>query len=125
MYPGDVGGCLGPALNLELAQDARDVVLHGLVREMDRLGDLPVGVALRHQVEDVLLLGGESSKSGVPVVDPRTAQAFEDPPGDRRVQEALAGGDLADHIDEVVAADLLQDVGGRSRHDRVEQGLVV
>ena len=42
-----------------------------------------------------------------------------------RVEQRLARGDAADGVDEVVAPDLLEQVAGRARHDRVEQRLVV
>ena len=41
------------------------------------------------------------------------------------VEQRLARRHLADRVDEVVAADLLEDVAGGAGHDRVEQGLVV
>ena len=45
--------------------------------------------------------------------------------GDRRVQRRLAGGHAAHRVDEVVAAHLLEDVAGRTGHDRGEQRVVV
>jgi hypothetical protein len=39
---------------VQLAQDVLDVVLHGLDRDDEVLGDLPVGVALGDQLEDLL-----------------------------------------------------------------------
>ena len=53
------------------------------------------------------------------------AQAVQHALGDRRVEQALAGPDGPDGPDQLVAADLLEDVAGRPGHDRGEQGLVV
>ncbi len=54
--PREVGGRLGAASDLELRQDARDVVLHGLLGEVELLADLLVGLAVGHERQDPLLL---------------------------------------------------------------------
>ena len=56
---GGVDGGFGAAGHLELAQQAGDVVLHRVLGEEHRLGDLLVGLALRDEVEDARLLGRE------------------------------------------------------------------
>ena len=55
----------------------------------------------------------------------RVAQPLEHPGGRQRVEQRLAGGDAADAVDEVGAADLLEHVARGAGHDRVEQRLVV
>ena len=45
--------------------------------------------------------------------------------GVRRVEQRLAVGDLPDHVEEVVAHDLLEHIARRPGHDRGEQRLVV
>ncbi len=55
----------------------------------------------------------------------RLPQPLEHPAGQRRVEERLAAADAAHAVDEVGAADLLQDVAGGAGHDGAEQGLVV
>src|SRR5581483_2907434 len=56
---GEVRGRLCPAGDLELGQDARDVVLHGLLCQVELVADLLVGLAVGDGGEDSLLLRGE------------------------------------------------------------------
>src|SRR6266545_4473122 len=46
---GGVGGGFRPPAHPELRQQVRHVVLHGLLGQEDRFGDLPVGVTLGDQ----------------------------------------------------------------------------
>ncbi len=50
---------------------------------------------------------------------------LEDSLRDRRVEQRLATGDAADRVDEVPAADLLENVPRGASHDRREQRLLV
>ena len=59
---GQVGGGFGAAGDLELGQDAGDVVLDRLLGQAELAGDLAVGAALGDQGEDALLLGGEAGQ---------------------------------------------------------------
>ena len=86
------------------------------------LADLAVGHALGDQVEDPPLLVGEA---GERVRLGRVAEPLEDLGGERRVEERLAASDAAHAVDEVGAADLLEDVAGGAGHDRAEERLVV
>ena len=51
---GQVGGGLGAAGDLELGQDAGDVVLDRLLGQVELLADLLVGPAGRYQFQDPL-----------------------------------------------------------------------
>ena len=53
------------------------------------------------------------------------AQPLEHTSGDRGIEQVLTGGDPPDRVDEVVRADLLQQVASRAGEDRLEQRLVV
>src|SRR5205807_10227399 len=53
---GHVGGGLGPAADLELGEDGRDVVLDRLLGQLEADPDLAVGVALGDHRQDPLLL---------------------------------------------------------------------
>src|SRR5829696_5952025 len=54
---GQVGSRLGPARDLELGQDAGDVVLDRLLGQVEFLTDLLVGPAGRDQLQDAFFLG--------------------------------------------------------------------
>ena len=56
---GDERRRLRAPLEVELREDAADVVLDGLVRQEDLGGDLLVRLALGHEEQDLALLGGE------------------------------------------------------------------
>ena len=100
-----------------------DVVLHGLLGEEEPLADLAVGQPLGDQGQDLALpLGQRAELVGASA---RRAQPLQHPRGHGRVEQRLAGGDPADRVDQVGAADLLQHVAGGARHDRGEQRLVV
>src|SRR5271165_4761990 len=73
-----VNGGLGAARDLELAEQAGDVVLHCVLREEHRLGDLLVRPAFRDEIQDPRLLGREGRdrrinlrRVGNPVDHPR------------------------------------------------------
>jgi hypothetical protein len=53
------------------------------------------------------------------------AQPLQDPGGRHRVEQRLAGRHVPYGTQQFVAPDGLQDVPGGTRHDRVEEGLVV
>src|SRR6266511_563497 len=122
---GQVRRCLGPTGHLELRQDARHVVLHGLLGEMELLADLPVGLAVRDEGQDPLLLGGQPGQALVAHQVLALAEAVQDGRGDREVEQALAISDGPDGPDQLAGLDLLEDVPGGPGHDRGEQRLVV
>src|SRR5205814_363483 len=53
------------------------------------------------------------------------ADPVQDAGGDGGIEQGLAVGDPAHGVDEIGAADLLEDVAGGAGHDGGEQGLVV
>ena len=62
-------------VEVELAQDVADVVLHRLRRDVQLLADLPVGVAPGHVLEDLALpLGQGLDSSGLPAQPAEFAQ---------------------------------------------------
>ena len=61
---GGEDGRLGPTRELELAQQARDVVLHRVLREEHRLGDLFVRLAVGDELQDPRFLGREADMDG-------------------------------------------------------------
>ena len=90
---------------------------------MDLLGDLTVGQAVGDQPQDVALLRTEAREELVLRLS--VAEAFDHPGCHRRIEERSSGGDGPHGLDDVSAFDLLEDVPGRARHDRLEQCLVV
>ncbi len=65
-------------------------------------------------------------QAGQPRVDLRPLpQPFQDAIRQRGIEQGLARAGATDRLDEIEAAHLLQDVAGRSRHDRGDQRLVV
>ena len=118
-----VDGRFGAPGHAELGEHGGHVVLDRLLGEVQTVGDLAVGQALGEQLEDLALLGAQA---GDAFVLPRSvADALEDPCRDRRVEQALPGGDPANGVDEVGRPDLLQHVAGGAGHDGVEQRFVV
>src|SRR6266545_3149463 len=122
---GQVRGGLGPAGHLELRQDARHVVLHGLLGEVELLADLAVGAPVRDQRQDPFLLRRQPGQALVAHQVLALAEAVQDGRGDRGIQQALARADRPDGPDQLAGLDLLEDVSGGPRHDRGEQRLVV
>src|SRR3954453_3562301 len=99
---------------VQLREDARDVLLHGPLGDDERLGDAVVGTALRHMTEDLSLARAECRKRVLPPTAPDEAcddfgiecrAAFPDPT--HAVNEAL---DVRDAVLEQVA-DALRVVG--------------
>ena len=86
-------GRLGAALQAELGEDARDVVLDRLLGEEHPLADLPVGQALGDQREQLELLLGQVGELGRG--RRRMAHPLEHPRGQVRVDQGHAGRHLA------------------------------
>ena len=94
-------------------------VTNRLHRNGQPLADLPVGQAVPDQLQDLAFPRGQP---GQPVVPIRLVPE----PGHRlarraRIQQRPAGGGRPDRADQIGAADLLEHVAGRSRHDRIQQ----
>src|SRR5215469_8885242 len=122
---GQIGGGLGPAAHLQLGEDGRDVVLDRLLGQLQPGADLAVGVSLRDQRQDALLLGRQAGKALVAPQVLALAQALEHGGGAGGVEQALSLTDRADGPDQVAAADLLQDVTTGASHDGSKEGLVI
>jgi hypothetical protein len=60
---GQVGGRLGPAGDLQLGQDAGDIVLDGLLGQVEFLADLLVGPAGGDLLQDPFLLGRQAGEA--------------------------------------------------------------
>src|SRR6266508_59681 len=124
---------LGPVIDGQLAEDRAHVVLDGLLADRQGVGDLLVGHALGDVVEDLHLARGERGEDGRGLlpIDGQLAEFLEDPAGDRRlgedlvVDQVLAQEDTPDDRDQVVRTDVLEDEGGGTRLDRIEQGVLV
>ena len=115
---------LGPALEPELGEDARHVVLDRLLGQEHPLADLAVGQALG-DVGRGSCAPGRSARPARGSCSGPLRTPVQHPRGDGRVEQRLPGGDLADRVDQVGAPDLLEHVAGRAGHDRGEQRLVV
>lgn len=115
---------LGARFEPQLGQEARDVVLHRLLRQVQAPGDLTVREALRDEVEHTLLLVGERGQLGAQH-DVLAGQARADAVGVLPLEQRLTCGDAFDRLDEVGAAHLLENIAARTREDRREEGLVV
>src|ERR1022692_1838307 len=57
--PGHERGHLRAAREIELHEDVADVVLHGLLSEVNLLADLAIGHPLGNQADDAPLLGSQ------------------------------------------------------------------
>jgi len=124
MPPGSHDRRLGAPLQAEFRQQVGHVVLHRLLGQEHPLADLPVGQAFADQLQHPPLLVGQGRQR---IVLPHRALPYpvEHPGGRPRVQQRLSTGDGPDRADQVGPADLLEHVPGGTRHDRVEQRLVV
>jgi len=81
---------------VELHEDAGDVLLDRAGGDHQRLGDAGVGPALRHEAEHLAFLGGEpGQRVGVPA-------AGEQLPYDLGVECGSARGDAPGRLDELV-----------------------
>ena len=95
------GDGLRPAGDTELAQDVLDVDVHGVLRELERHGDLPVAAPLQHVLQDLALARGEVAVRDV------VGELAADLGGD----VALAGVHGADRLQQLAARRALADVG--------------
>ena len=87
-------GCLGASGHLQLHQDRQHVVVHGLLGQVHRGGDLAFGESLGHMIEDDLLQLGERAESGI-LRGRGVAEPFQEASRDSGVDEGLAGYETA------------------------------
>src|SRR5437660_364512 len=112
--PNRVAGQLDAVAHAELLEDVRAVAIDRLLADHQGLGDLPVGVALGHELDDFGLARRQQVTRLLAVA--RSSQVVVDQRGDRaRVQERLAADRRATGLHEVAVGDLLDDVARRPR----------
>ena len=90
------GGCSSPGGQTELVEDARDVLLHGALGDVQPLADRLVRAALGDQLEHLALARRERVAAG------RRRRALRAAGDDLRVERGAAGGDAAQRAGEVV-----------------------
>src|SRR5712691_9916497 len=83
-------------IELELVEDARDVLLHRCLADKERLSYAAVGLALRHRRQHIALACAEPVKRAVALA------AAEHTSDDLRVERAAAPGDPGDRVDEAL-----------------------
>jgi hypothetical protein len=110
-------------LEAEPGQQAGDVVLHGLLGEVELLGDLPVGHALGDEEEDLALLRRELADDVERLA--LHLHLLDDAVGDRGIDERVAAGDQLDAVEQGVALDPLEHVARRAREDGRGDGVRV
>ncbi len=120
---GRVRGGLGAALHAELRQHVGHVVLDGLLGQVHRCRNLPVGLTIGDEIQNSTLLRREAGEARVDLG--ALAQAGQDPLGKNRIEKGLAGGDTSDCVDEICVLDLLQDISRSAGHDGGKERLVV
>src|SRR6266566_438065 len=131
--PDRVHDRLRAVVHRQLSQDARHVILHGLLGDGQRVGDLFVRHALRDVVQDLHLTGRERRKYVCRpwTIHGKLAELSEHLRRDRRpaedllVDDELAGPHLADGIDELGGLAVLVEVGGGASADRLEEDLLL
>src|SRR5699024_4934063 len=120
---GDEHGRLSTSFEVQLGEQGRHVVLHGLLGEVEAFPDLSVGHSLTDEVEDLAFLRGEfRQRIGFGL---GATQAFQHRPGTAGVQQRATGGDGAHRTNQVGTVDLLEDVPGRTRHDGVVERVLI
>ena len=105
---------LGPPLHPELGEQPGHVVLHGLLGQEQTLADLPVGEPLADELQGLALPLGQPHQRGRPRPAPPRSRSSTCAVTRGSSSEPPAG-DRAHRVDEVVTADLLEDVARRRR----------
>src|ERR687891_117276 len=105
-------------MKVQLLQDVADVVLHRVLGDEQRLGDVSVVHPLRDEAEDLHLAVGEPRRRHLRLLHRRLAdgrELREQLARHRRADARLAGPHRPDRIGDLVDGDLLQQVprGGR------------
>ena len=90
---------------------------------MDALGDLTIRESVRDEAEDVPFLRAQPSEQFVFLG--AAAKPLANAGRDRWIEQRLPAGDGAHGFHHVRPLDLLEDVTGRARHDRLEQRFVI
>ena len=121
--PGGERGGLGTPAHAQLGQEVGDVVLDRLLGEEQLRSDLPVGLAVGDQGQDLPLSVGQLvDVVGVGLV---ASDAVDDPACRGRVDERPSVRHGANGADQLVAVDLLEQVPRRAGQDGLGQRLLV
>jgi uncharacterized protein YcaQ len=118
-----------PGVDLELLQDVPDVVLHGILRDEQLLGDVAVVHPARDQLEHLHLALGELGRGDVlgllllGVALGQRGELGEQLARHRGVDQRLAAVHRADRLGHLVQRDVLQQVAAGPGPDRLEQVL--
>ena len=114
----DIRRGLGPALEAELREDRAHVVLDGLVRQEDGVGDLLVRAPVGQEQEDLPLLPRSGVRRLVDIGAGRDlADTVEDPLRDGRVEQRLSPAGGRQDRDELGGPRLLEHVAVRAGDD--------
>src|ERR1044072_399604 len=92
-------------VGLELREDVPHVALHGLLADAKAAGDVRIRHPVGQELQDLALTGGQHL----------LAVAGEEGGHQRRVDEAFAGDDLLDRLQQGLVRRLLEDVALRAR----------
>src|SRR6266511_2673802 len=118
-----------PRVQVQLLEDVADVVLDGVLGDVELLGDVAVVVALGDELEDLHLAVGEPRGGELLLLVgsfDHGGELVEELGGHRRGDQRLALGDRADGVGDLLDGDLLEQVAvGAGLDGVVEVGLLV
>src|SRR4249919_1615226 len=114
---------LCPSLHAELGEQARNIVLDGLLCEEQPFPNLSIGASFSDEIEDLAF--PSSQAAGHRVRLNRMPQPIEQLLRDCRIQQRPPRRDLPDALDEVVSTNLLEQVARRAGHHRSEERIIV
>ena len=125
-----VGGGLHPVGEVQLLERVVDVVLDRALGDRQLVGDLLVGHAGGDELEDLGLAAGQDGVLGrrrrlAADGDPAGAQCLEELGRDRGGDRRLAAHHAADVLEQLLRADVLEQVAVGAGLDRLEQVVVV
>src|SRR6185369_9597159 len=117
---------LGPVVDVQLTEDAGDVVLHRLLADEQALADFAIRLAGRQELEDLLLARRQIGELlAVALLDPLALELAQHARSDVRGQDRLAAGRSLDRGADLVGTDVLEQVADRARLERREHPLRV
>ncbi len=114
-------GRLSTALQIELGEDAADVVLDRLVREEQRGRDLLVGLPLGQVVEDAALLGGQLGQRVLVRPAGHAPDARHRLFGAVGIEQRAAATDRLEGRHKIAPPDLLEEIAAGAGGSRADQ----
>src|SRR6476661_6654021 len=118
--------CLSASRYVQLLENIAEIVLDGLLAQLQGGCDFLVGLARRYQRENPALLLGQLVALARRRDDRgHGAHAVEDDAGRERIENRMALRHRLYGVDQDLAADLLEQVSPRAREDGGEDRLVV